>query len=81
MLNYSQGDESVKRICSKIKSPEHGAGLHLEGLNLSLTCTGKVHLLSHTCLLPGSEVHNLQNGTSMGVRYCLGNFCIINMSI
>ena len=81
MLNYSQGDETVKSVCSDTKSPEHGAGLHLEGLNLSLTCTGMVHLLPHTCLLPGSEVHNLQNGTNMGGRYCHGNFWIINMYI
>ena len=37
----------------------HGEGLRLWELNLSVTCTEMVHLLSHNCLLSGSEVHDL----------------------
>ena len=46
---------------------EEGAGLHLKegeggggGINLSLTYTKMVHLLPRSCLLSGSEGHDLQ---------------------
>ena len=37
----------------------HGALLHLGGLNLSVTYTEMVHLLSHCYLLSRREVHDL----------------------
>ena len=38
---------------------EEGVGLHLGGLNLSLTYTDMVYLLPHSCLLSASGVHSL----------------------
>ena len=38
---------------------DHGAGLHLGGLNLSITYTEMVHLLPHSDPSSGSEVRDL----------------------
>ena len=52
----------VFHMCS---GRDEGAGLHLRGLNLSITYTEMVYLLPHSCLSSGSEVHDMQSCTSM----------------
>ena len=42
-----------------VPNTKKGAGLHLGGFDLSLTYTEMVHFLQHSCLSPGSEVHDL----------------------